>query len=63
MLNGGVLNKMYDFCTWEENEEGWYAAKCENENESDFWLSWFLLRNFDYCPYCGKRIKFIHQDY
>lgn len=42
-------------CYWKENEEGMYEAECDNDR--DFWLEWGLLRNFDFCPYCGKKLR------
>lgn len=42
-------------CCWTEEEKDYFSAECDEEKA--FWLDWNYLRNFDFCPYCGKKIK------
>lgn len=56
------------FCEWEDTEslrekglcygsDGLYKPSC-NDDEDDF-MDWNWIRHFEFCPYCGKKIKVV----
>lgn len=45
-------------CAYINNEDyGLYMPSCTN-NEDDY-FDWSHMRNFKYCPYCGKEVHLI----
>ena len=53
-----VINKLSeeydnDFCEWKTNSWGLFPIKTSCENSLD------VNYNYEFCPYCGKKIKII----
>jgi len=54
MMNSEAIdNEHAKTCEWTYRESGWYETEC------DIFISDVNTIDFKYCPYCGKRIKWI----
>lgn len=53
-----------DVCEWEKGSSGYvvypaYYSKCCTTNSNGLEMQTYIIADWKYCPYCGKKIKVI----
>ena len=63
-LKGGASCVSNDVCEWEKGSSGYvgypaYYSKCCTTNSNGLEMQSYIIADWKFCPYCGKKIKVV----